>query len=35
VQRLIRIMQSDDFAARLEKLGGYQLDRPGEIIQWN
>ena len=35
VQRLIRIMQSDEFAARLEKLGGYHLDRPGEIIEWN
>lgn len=35
VQRLIRILQSDEFAARLEKMGGYQLDQPGEIIQWN
>ena len=35
VQRLIRILQSGEFAARLEKLGGYKLDRPGEIIQWN
>jgi putative molybdopterin biosynthesis protein len=34
VQRLIRILQSEEFAARLEKLGGYQLDQPGEIIQW-
>lgn len=35
VQRLIRILQSDEFATRLEKMGGYQLDQPGEIIQWN
>jgi len=35
VQRLISVLQSDEFAARLEKLGGYQLDQPGEIIQWN
>ena len=35
VQRLISVLRSDEFAARLEKLGGYQLDQPGEIIQWN
>ena len=35
VQRMIKVLQSDEFAARLEKLGGYQLDQPGEIIQWN
>ena len=35
VQRLISILQSAEFAARLEKLGGYQLDQPGEIIKWN
>jgi len=33
VQRMIKVLQSDEFAARLEKLGGYQLDQPGEIIQ--
>ncbi len=35
VQRLISILQSNELAARLEKLGGYQIDQPGEIIQWN
>ena len=35
VQRLISILQSTELAARLEKLGGYQIDQPGEIIQWN
>ncbi len=35
VDRLLKILQSEEFAARLEKLGGYQLDHPGETIKWN
>ncbi len=35
VQRMINVLRSEEFAARLEKLGGYELDQPGEIIQWN
>lgn len=31
VQRLLTVLQSPEFRARLERLGGYQLDRPGRI----
>lgn len=31
VQRLIGILQSPEFRARLEGMGGYRLDRPGRI----
>ncbi len=30
--RLLEVMQSPEFAQRLEKLGGYQLNNPGEVI---
>ena len=30
--RLMEVMKSDEFAQRLEKLGGYQFNNPGEII---
>ena len=32
VRQLIRTLQSDAFRARIEAMGGYTLDRPGEII---
>lgn len=31
-QRLLETMKSEEFAQRLEKLGGYQLNKPGEVI---
>lgn len=34
VQRLIDILKSREFAERLEKMGGYTLDAPGEIIDY-
>ena len=30
--RLMEVMKSDEFAQRLEKLGGYRFNNPGEII---
>jgi len=30
--RLMKVMQSPEFAQRLEKLGGYRLNEPGEVI---
>jgi putative molybdopterin biosynthesis protein len=30
-KRLLEVMQSDEFSQRLEKLGGYQLNNPGEV----
>ena len=32
VRQLIRTLKSDAFRARIEALGGYTLDCPGEII---
>ena len=32
VQQLITTLKSDAFRARIEAMGGYTLDRPGEII---
>ena len=32
VRQLIRTLQSDAFRARIEAMGGYTLDRPGELI---
>ena len=34
VQRLIAVLQSDAFRERLVDMGGYTLDRPGEIIPY-
>ena len=34
VRQLIRTLKSDGFKARIEAMGGYTLDRPGEIIAW-
>ena len=32
VRQLIQTLQSDAFRARIEAMGGYTLDRPGELI---
>jgi hypothetical protein len=32
VQQLIATLKGDAFRARIEAMGGYTLDRPGEII---
>ena len=32
VQKFISVLRGDEFKARLERLGGYVLDRPGELI---
>ena len=32
VKQLIRTLKSEEFKARIEVMGGYTLDRPGEII---
>ena len=32
VKQLIRTLKSDAFRERIEAMGGYTLDRPGEII---
>ena len=32
VKQLIRTLKSEEFKARIEAMGGYALDRPGEII---
>lgn len=32
VRQLIRTLKSEEFRSRIEALGGYTLDRPGEII---
>lgn len=34
VKQLIRTLKSDAFRERIESLGGYTLDHPGEIIPW-
>jgi putative molybdopterin biosynthesis protein len=31
-QHMLEIMKSDEFVQRLERLGGYQLNNPGEVI---
>lgn len=31
-QRLLTVLKSAEFAERLEKLGGYQLNHPGEVL---
>ena len=33
VRQLIRTLKSEEFKARIEAMGGYTLDRPGEIIE--
>ncbi|HOE70328.1 MAG TPA: molybdopterin biosynthesis protein [Brevefilum sp.] len=35
VQQFLEILQSQAFATRLEKLGGYTLTHPGRIIKWH
>ena len=32
VRQLIRTLKSEAFRQRIEAMGGYTLDRPGEII---
>ena len=34
VKQLIRTLGSREFRERIEAMGGYTLDRPGEIIEW-
>ena len=31
VQHLLRVLQSDEFRGRLEDMGGYHIDKPGNI----
>jgi putative molybdopterin biosynthesis protein len=31
-KHLLEVIKSNDFAERLERLGGYQLNNPGEVI---
>ena len=33
VQRLLEVLRSDAFRARLEALGGYRLEKPGTVRQ--
>jgi len=35
VQNFINVLKSDEFADRLNKMGGYTLEAPGEVIKWN
>jgi putative molybdopterin biosynthesis protein len=35
VKRFLDVLQSQAFADRLKKLGGYTLSEPGRIIRWN
>ena len=35
VQRLLQVLKGPEFAQRLERLGGYTLDKPGEVRKWN
>jgi putative molybdopterin biosynthesis protein len=32
IRQLIQTLKSEEFRARIEAMGGYTLDRPGEII---
>ena len=34
VQRLVALLKSEAFAERITAMGGYTLDRPGELIEW-
>jgi len=33
VQKLLEVLKSDEFRSRLEAMGGYELDAPGEVRQ--
>jgi len=35
VQRLLEVLRGAEFARRLSAMGGYSLNHPGEIRQWN
>ena len=35
VKKILGVLRGDEFARRLEKLGGYKLDHPGEVRPWN
>ncbi|MDK2981521.1 MAG: molybdopterin molybdotransferase [Chloroflexota bacterium] len=35
VQRLLQVLKSEAFAQRLVQMGGYTLDKPGEVRKWN
>lgn len=35
VQKVMELLKSDKFRARIEAMGGYTLDRPGELIELN
>ena len=34
VRRLVELLKSETFAERIGAMGGYTLDRPGELIEW-
>ena len=34
VRRLVEVIQGEEFAGRLQALGGYTLKEPGRIIPW-
>ena len=34
VQQMIETLKSEEFAKKIEEMGGYVLDRPGEEIDW-
>ena len=35
VKKLLQVLHGDEFARRLERLGGYKLNHPGEVRPWN
>jgi putative molybdopterin biosynthesis protein len=35
VQRLLQVLKSQEFAERLQRLGGYTISHPGEERKWN
>jgi putative molybdopterin biosynthesis protein len=35
VQRLIEVLKGPELAERLQRMGGYTLEQPGEVIKWN
>jgi hypothetical protein len=35
VKKLLQVLHGDEFTRRLERLGGYKLNHPGEVKSWN
>jgi putative molybdopterin biosynthesis protein len=35
VQKLLEVLRGTEFARRLAAMGGYSLNHPGEMRQWN